>query len=75
MSNNKDVDFQILSNPEFLAEGTAMRDLEIPDRVLIGGDKTPEGKIAINALVEIYLNGCPKKISLPLIYGHPNFLN
>ena len=61
MSNNKDVDFQILSNPEFLAEGTAMRDLEIPDRVLIGGDKTPEGKIAINALVEIYLKWVPKE--------------
>ena len=60
-SNNKDVDFQILSNPEFLAEGTAMRDLEIPDRVLIGGDKTPEGKIAINALVEIYLKWVPKE--------------
>ena len=35
--------FQILSNPEFLAEGTAIRDLEAPSRVLIGGERTPEG--------------------------------
>ena len=61
MSNNIDVDFQILSNPEFLAEGTAMRDLEIPDRVLIGGDNTVEGKRAINSLVEIYSSWVPKE--------------
>ncbi len=60
-SNNSDVDFQILSNPEFLAEGTAMRDLEIPDRVLIGGDDTVEGKKAIDSLVEIYSSWVPKK--------------
>ena len=41
------VNFQILSNPEFLAEGTAMRDLEVPDRVLIGGEQTESGKKAI----------------------------
>lgn len=50
------VQFQILSNPEFLAEGTAVEDLLNPDRVLIGGDTTPEGKSAINALVEVYAN-------------------
>ena len=60
-SNNSDVDFQILSNPEFLAEGTAMRDLEIPDRVLIGGDDTIKGKKAIDSLVEIYSSWVPKK--------------
>ena len=59
--NNKDVDFQILSNPEFLAEGTAMRDLEIPDRVLIGGDNTEEGKKAISSLVNIYSSWVPKE--------------
>ena len=59
--NNTDVDFQILSNPEFLAEGTAMRDLEIPDRVLIGGDNTPKGKAAIGSLVEIYSSWVPKQ--------------
>ena len=53
------VSFQILSNPEFLAEGTAMRDLETPDRVLIGGEQTPEGKNAIKALVDIYNSWVP----------------
>ena len=61
ISNNSDVNFQILSNPEFLAEGTAMRDLEIPDRVLIGGDNTIEGKKAINSLLEIYASWVPKE--------------
>ena len=48
------VQFQILSNPEFLAEGTAVQDLLNPDRVLIGGDTTPEGQKAIQSLVDIY---------------------
>ncbi|WP_026706284.1 UDP-glucose 6-dehydrogenase [Flavobacterium soli] len=55
------VQFQILSNPEFLAEGTAVTDLLNPDRVLIGGDITPEGAEAIAALVEIYANWVPKE--------------
>jgi UDPglucose 6-dehydrogenase len=56
------VDFQILSNPEFLAEGTAMRDLAIPDRVLIGGDSTTKkGQDAIQALVNIYASWVPKE--------------
>lgn len=50
------VQFQILSNPEFLAEGTAVTDLLNPDRILIGGDATSEGKEAIDALVEVYSN-------------------
>jgi len=50
------VEFQILSNPEFLAEGTAVTDLLNPDRILIGGDTTPEGETAINALVDVYSN-------------------
>lgn len=54
------VQFQILSNPEFLAEGTAVEDLLMPDRVLIGGVETPEGQNAINSLVEIYANWVPK---------------
>jgi UDPglucose 6-dehydrogenase len=48
------VQFQILSNPEFLAEGTAVADLLHPDRVLIGGDATPEGQTAIEALTDVY---------------------
>ncbi len=53
------VQFQILSNPEFLAEGTAVQDLLNPDRVLIGGDDTKEGQEAISSLVEIYANWVP----------------
>lgn len=49
------VNFQILSNPEFLAEGTAVTDLHKPDRVLIGGDlDTEKGREAIQALVDVY---------------------
>ncbi len=55
------VQFQILSNPEFLAEGTAVEDLLCPDRVLIGGDTTPEGQNAIQSLVEVYANWVPKE--------------
>ena len=56
------VNFQILSNPEFLAEGTAMRDLAVPDRVLIGGDlTTKKGIEAIQALVDIYSSWVPKE--------------
>ena len=53
------VNFQVLSNPEFLAEGTAVDDLLAPDRVLIGGDSTPEGQEAVQALVDIYANWIP----------------
>jgi UDPglucose 6-dehydrogenase len=55
------VNFQILSNPEFLAEGTAMKDLNMPDRVLIGGNHTKEGRDAINALVDVYASWVPKE--------------
>ena len=52
-----DKTFDILSNPEFLAEGTAINDLLKPDRVLIGGDKAE----AIDALSNIYEKWVPKK--------------
>lgn len=53
--------FQILSNPEFLAEGTAVEDLMDPDRVLIGGDQTQEGLNAIQALVDVYARWVPRE--------------
>jgi UDPglucose 6-dehydrogenase len=57
------VQFQILSNPEFLAEGTAVEDLLHPDRILIGGDSSVEGQEAIQALVDVYANWvAPEKI-------------
>jgi UDPglucose 6-dehydrogenase len=55
------VKFEILSNPEFLAEGTAIQDLFKSDRVLIGGDETKSGKRAIQALVDIYSRWIPKE--------------
>ena len=59
-SSNKKVHFEVLSNHEFLAEGTAIKDLFKSDRVLVGGDETPSGKKAIKSLVKIYENWIPK---------------
>jgi UDPglucose 6-dehydrogenase len=53
--------FEVLSNPEFLAEGTAIADLENPDRVLIGGDDTESGRLATQTLVDIYANWVPRE--------------
>lgn len=53
-------EFQVLSNPEFLAEGTAVSDLLNPSRVLIGGEQTPGGLQAIDTLVGVYANWVPK---------------
>jgi UDPglucose 6-dehydrogenase len=52
--------FQVLSNPEFLAEGTAVQDLFNPDRVLIGGELTPEGQRAVETLVSVYAHWVPR---------------
>jgi UDPglucose 6-dehydrogenase len=60
-SNDKGLRFHVLSNPEFLAEGTAIRDLEDPDRVLIGSEETPQGIGARRALVDIYANWVPRE--------------
>ena len=54
------IHFEILSNPEFLAEGTAIQDLEAPDRVLIGGEPTKTGQAAIDALTTIYASWVPE---------------
>ena len=59
--NNSNIHFEILSNPEFLAEGTAIQDLFKSDRVLIGGDETESGQNAVQALVDIYANWIPKE--------------
>ena len=56
------ISFQILSNPEFLAEGTAIDDLHHADRVLIGGDiHTAEGRDAVEALTDIYAHWLPRE--------------
>ncbi len=54
LANSNGCRFEILSNPEFLAEGTAIRDLLNPDRVLIGGEDTSSGREAIAKLASIY---------------------
>ncbi|KRY55404.1 UDP-glucose 6-dehydrogenase [Trichinella britovi] len=54
------VTFQVLSNPEFLAEGTAIENLLEPDRILIGGEQTVEGQEAASKLVDIYLRWVPR---------------
>ena len=60
-ANEKGIRFEVLSNPEFLAEGTAIEDLNDPDRVLIGSRLTPEGIKARDSVVEIYANWVPRE--------------
>ena len=60
-SNSRGLHFDVISNPEFLAEGTAIRDMEAPDRVLIGGRETATGQKAVQALVEIYAHWIPRE--------------
>ncbi|MDB5106225.1 MAG: UDP-glucose 6-dehydrogenase [Fibrobacteres bacterium] len=59
-ANTKGIHFEVLSNPEFLAEGSAMADLEKPDRVLIGSRETPDGTKARQEVVDIYANWVAK---------------
>ena len=60
-SNSNGITFEVLSNPEFLAEGTAIKDLELPDRVLIGSRETEQGIRARKEVVEIYENWVPRE--------------
>jgi UDPglucose 6-dehydrogenase len=60
-SRNNGVTFDILSNPEFMAEGTAVQDLETPDRILIGSQETVRGRAARQILVDIYARWVPKE--------------
>jgi UDPglucose 6-dehydrogenase len=56
-----DLNLQVLSNPEFLAEGTAIKDLKNPDRALFAGDETLEGQKAVQALCAVYEHWVPKE--------------
>lgn len=58
-ANSKGLHFEVLSNPEFLAEGTAIQDLKTPSRILIGGPETTRGKEAVSRLVWIYAHWVP----------------
>ncbi len=60
-ANTKGIKFSVLSNPEFLAEGTAVADLIAPDRVLIGGERTPDGEAAMKTLVDVYAHWVPRE--------------
>jgi len=60
-SNTKNIHFEVVSNPEFLAEGTAIVDLANPDRVLIGSQETLEGIKARKVIAEIYANWVPRE--------------
>lgn len=60
-ANSNGHSFEILSNPEFLAEGTAVADLANPDRVLIGGDNTSSGEIAVRRLADVYARWVPRE--------------
>ena len=59
--NSKGLHFDVISNPEFLAEGTAVQDMENPDRVLVGGKESPSGQKAIQTIVDIYAHWVPRE--------------
>ena len=70
LEKKSEINFEVISNPEFLAEGTAIKDLFKSDRVLIGGEDTESGKKAVESLKEIYLRWIPnKKILLTNVWS------
>ena len=60
-SNEKGLFFDVISNPEFLAEGTAVEDMQNPSRVLVGGQQTLSGQKAVQAIVDIYAHWVPRE--------------
>jgi UDPglucose 6-dehydrogenase len=60
-ASNRGIKFEVVSNPEFLAEGSAVPDLLEPDRVLIGAHKTPEGREAEKEIVDLYAHWVPRE--------------
>jgi UDPglucose 6-dehydrogenase len=60
-SQDRSLQFDVVSNPEFLSEGTAIRDMENPDRVLIGARDTPSGRKAKQAIVDLYAHWVPRE--------------
>ena len=60
-SGNSSTRFSVVSNPEFLAEGTAIQDLVNPDRVLIGGEENENGHKAAKTVAELYAHWVPRE--------------
>ena len=60
-SGDSKTHFEVVSNPEFLAEGTAIQDLENPDRVLIGGRESEEGSRAAETVAKLYAHWVPEE--------------
>jgi UDPglucose 6-dehydrogenase len=60
-NGDRGLHFDVISNPEFLAEGTAIQDMENPDRVLIGGRGTQSGEQAVETIAGIYAHWVPRQ--------------
>jgi len=60
-SNERGIHFDVVANPEFLAEGSAVADMQSPDRVLVGGHDTPSGRRAVQAIVDLYAHWVPRE--------------